>query len=89
MRDYEEARAISRLTERLAMRFPQLSGRLVEAVVAAAHLHFADAPIREFVPLLVEHDAVERLWSLAGSADEPPSPPRSGDQFSPEGAARV
>ena len=71
MLENDEKRAIVRLIERLVMRFPHLPGEVIEHVVTAAHHRFADAPIRDFVPLLVEHDAVDLLWAYAGSAAEP------------------
>lgn len=67
----EETRAIGQLIERLVMRFPQVAAETVQEVVEGAHVQFGGARIRSFVPLLVEHDAVTRLRTLAGEADLP------------------
>ena len=62
MRD-DEAGAVSRLIDRLAERFPHISREEIGMVVTAAHALLDGAPIRAYVPLLVEHDAVDHLWS--------------------------
>lgn len=72
----EELRAIAHLTERLVMRFPQVSAQTVEKLVAATHREYDRARIRTFVPLLVEHDAVVQLRERAGRADRPSPAPR-------------
>jgi hypothetical protein len=69
MSEEEEARAISQLIERLVVRFPQLPARSVEETVSSAHQAFAGARVRNFVPLLVEHDVLIQLKDLAGTAD--------------------
>lgn len=65
MREFEESAAIGELVERLARRFPQFSTDTVGDVVAGIHERFRDVRMRAFVPLLVEHDAVDRLAALA------------------------
>jgi len=62
LKDDEEG-AVSRLIERLAERFPHISREEIGSVVTAAHALLAGAPIRTYVPLLVEHDALDHLWS--------------------------
>ena len=69
MIEEEEARAISRLVERLTVRFPQVPARRVEEIVLAAHQSFDGARVRSFIPLLVEHDVRSPLEDLARRAD--------------------
>lgn len=69
MTEEDETKAISQLVERLVMRFPQLPARTVEETVSVAHREFKHAPVRDFVPLLVEHDVLIELKELAGEAD--------------------
>jgi hypothetical protein len=69
MTEEEEAKAISRLIERLVLRFPQIPARRVAEIVSSAHQAFEGARVRGFVPLLVEHDVLIQLKDLAGQAD--------------------
>ncbi|HLN77460.1 MAG TPA: hypothetical protein VK204_10480 [Nocardioidaceae bacterium] len=69
MIEEEEAKAISRLIERLVVRFPQFPAGTVEETVSSAHQAFEGARVRVFVPLLVEHDALMQLKELARQAD--------------------
>ena len=57
----EEARAVDQVVDRLAARFPDVSRDRVAAVVGEEHLELEGNPIRDFVPVLVEHEARERL----------------------------
>jgi hypothetical protein len=57
----EETRAVDEVVERLAARFPDVPRDHVETVVDEEHHELAGNPIRDFVPVLVEHDARERL----------------------------
>jgi hypothetical protein len=49
-----EAQAVGRVAEALRTRFPQVPAEAIAAKVRSAHDEFAGAPIREFVPVLVE-----------------------------------
>ncbi len=57
----DELRAIEALAQRLVERFPDLPAQAVIDVVVDAYERLADARFRDFVPVLVEHDAVDRL----------------------------
>lgn len=57
----EEAQALDRVVDRLAERFPTVTREQVAAIVAEEHLELEGNPIRDFVPVLVEHEARERL----------------------------
>jgi hypothetical protein len=79
--DDEESRAIEALSKRLVTRFPHVSEETVNGVVAAAHQRFHNARIRDFVPLLVEHAAVNALRARrrrpAESLEQLSGPPMS------------
>lgn len=57
----DELRAIEGVAQRLVERFPHVPAQTVIDVVVDAYERFADARIRDFVPVLVEHDVVHRL----------------------------
>jgi hypothetical protein len=57
----EEERAISEIVERLGKRFPQVPPADIADTVSASRPEFADAPIRDFVPLFVERSAKHKL----------------------------
>jgi len=57
----DEARAIDQLIQRLTTRFSTTPPETVRAVVHASYDEFKGRPIRDFVPVLVERDAKERL----------------------------
>ena len=57
----EEERAINEIVERLAKRFPQVPPADIADTVSASRPEFADAPIRDFVPLFVERSAKHQL----------------------------
>lgn len=63
--EVHEADTIHRLAQRLHDRFPTVPDPVVDDVVDS-HFHELDGrPIREYVPLLVEHAATEDLRHLA------------------------
>lgn len=49
------------LCRRLGVRFPDVARQHIEAVVGDERQRLADRPIQDFVPVLVERAAVERL----------------------------
>jgi hypothetical protein len=61
----EESRAISRLVERLGERFPDVARETIRDAVGDAHRGLDGAPIRDFVPVLVEHEAMGVLKARA------------------------
>jgi hypothetical protein len=56
-----EEQGIARVIERLCEKFPALDRHRVENAVHSAHTALAGNPIRDFIPVLVEHDAKEQL----------------------------
>lgn len=68
----EELRALAHLSERLTQKFPQISPELIREMVTNAHRRFDGRPIRDFVPLLVEHDTVDELKAFVARLDVSP-----------------
>jgi anti-anti-sigma regulatory factor len=56
-----ELHALEQVEERLLERFPLASQETVHHIVSDCHHEFDGRPIRDFVPVLVENDAAERL----------------------------
>lgn len=61
MHTEDEARALDDVVDRLAERFPTVAREHVASIVAEKHLEMEGHPIRDFVPVLVEHEVRERL----------------------------
>lgn len=59
-RGMAEAKALEQVTERLLRKF-DVAPEVVEAAVTSALATYAGRPIRDFVPVLVEREAIERL----------------------------
>jgi hypothetical protein len=55
-----ERKALAEVQVRLEKRFPDLHPDVVAAAVSLAHSEL-DGPVRDFVPVLVEHAARDRL----------------------------
>ncbi len=70
----QEMQALTHVYARLAERFPSVDPTAIEAAVRLEHVHL-DGPIRDYVPVLVEHAARDRLAAFAsretGAADLP------------------
>ena len=77
----EELLHIDQVIDRLDMRFPDLPRESIEQVVRSAHEHFATGKVRDFVPLLVERLAREKLQGLAPIVPvEPEAAPKAGSE---------
>lgn len=61
MRQDDELKQIAKVSERLATGHPELDRQSIESAVREAHQGYVGSRVRDFVPLLVERDAVERL----------------------------
>ena len=57
----DEAHAIDEVVDRLVERFPDIPRETVREVVDAQVAQFAGSTVRDFVPVLVEHEALELL----------------------------
>lgn len=62
----DEARAIEALVERLTARFAETAPETVRAIIFACYDDFKGKPIRDFVPVLVERSAKDRLIAETG-----------------------
>jgi hypothetical protein len=60
----DERRAVEGVVERLATRFPEQPFDRISAVVEQELRGLDGTPIRDFVPILVERQARERLGHL-------------------------
>lgn len=67
MTNDEEDRMIAQTRTRLTTKYPSVPAETVARAVASAHAHFAGHRIRDFVPLLVERMAKEKLSTLVVS----------------------
>jgi len=65
MRPNDELQAVDQVVGRLCARFAMLATEDVVDVVRDCHSRLAGNPVRDFVPLLVEHAARDRLRALA------------------------
>lgn len=63
----EEERLIAHAVTRLSAKYGSVPAEDVVRIVAAAHVHFVGNRVRDFVSLLVERMAGERLSSLIDS----------------------
>jgi hypothetical protein len=57
----EEQVAVERSIDRLAERFPAVARDRIAALVHQAHDDFVGRPVRDFIPVLVEHLVRDRL----------------------------
>ncbi|MGO4533343.1 three-helix bundle dimerization domain-containing protein [Leifsonia sp. 2MCAF36] len=60
-RNNEEDIAVERAAERLAERYPGVPRERIDELVEKHHEGFDGAPVRDFVPVLIEHDVKEQL----------------------------
>ncbi|MCD2104591.1 hypothetical protein O4214_14945 [Rhodococcus erythropolis] len=67
MKIEEEERLIAHAVTRLSAKYSSISADVVGDAVASAHAHFDGNKVRDFVPLLVERMAGEKLSSLVAS----------------------
>jgi hypothetical protein len=61
MAEKDEAQALEQVAARLKARLPHVDGTTIEAHVDAAYHEFDGAPIRDFVEILVERSALEKV----------------------------
>ncbi|WP_020108166.1 three-helix bundle dimerization domain-containing protein [Nocardia sp. 348MFTsu5.1] len=69
-RQQDERQNIDLIAEKLTKQHASLSADTVAQVVEDAYRRFDDQPIRDFVPLLVERRAHERLGDRATASPE-------------------
>lgn len=57
----EEDLAVEHAADRLADRFPEVPRERIDELVEKHRSEFADAHVRDFVPVLIEHDIKREL----------------------------
>lgn len=57
----EEDIAVEHAAERLAERYPDVPRDRIDQLVEKHHEEFDGAPVRDFVPVLIEHDVKQEL----------------------------
>jgi hypothetical protein len=67
--EVSERRLIDQVVERLISRFPALDPVTVLEVVGEIHRRYDGRPVREYIPLFVERNAVTELNSLSATLD--------------------
>lgn len=75
-----EGKALAEVQARLQARFPDLHPDVVAAAVRLAHSEL-DGPVRDFVPVLVEHAARDRLAFAEPGPLAPDAQDRDGTYF--------
>ena len=70
----DEREAVEQVFQRLVARYPDVPAETVRHTVHTVHEEI-EGPVRDYVPLLVEHDAREVLDAV--SAPDTASPARS------------
>lgn len=68
-----ERRNTAEIVDRLHRRFPSVPQQRIKRDVATITSSFRDAPIRDYIPILVEREAHKRLASMP--ADQKQAPP--------------
>jgi hypothetical protein len=68
----EEGQAMAEVTRRLLAKFPEARPEIVDALVNDLHHEFDGDPIRDFLPVLVEREAVARLTLSADPRSHAP-----------------
>ena len=79
MEPVSESQEVEKVVERLAGRFPDTSPIEIAAIVQEEHGKLAQSRIRDFIPVLVEHEARDRLRRRGHIAKhlEPDAPEQS------------
>ena len=73
MKTNDESLAVDEVVHRLSARFSAFDVEDIADLVHECHASFGGSPIRNFVPLLVEHTARDRLQArLALTAEDSP-----------------
>ncbi|WEO76830.1 hypothetical protein BJQ94_15930 [Cryobacterium sp. SO2] len=65
-RQHHEDQAVSQVIDRLAERFPDRPRSFIEDVVLDERHQLEGKPIRDYVPVLIEHGAKARLRQSTG-----------------------
>ncbi len=66
--ELDEDKAVAEVVDRLAERFPSFQRGHIDEIVRSEHHALEGKPIRDYVPVLVEHGAKARLRDELASA---------------------
>ena len=69
----DEREAVEQVFQRLVARYPDVPAETVRLTVHTVHEEI-EGPVRDYVPLLVEHDARDVLDAVSAPGVEPPAP---------------
>ncbi len=61
MNDLDEDKAVAEVVDRLAERFPSIPRSRIDEIVQSERESLDGKPIRDYIPVLVEHGAKARL----------------------------
>jgi hypothetical protein len=64
MRHHDESEALTHVAHRLRSRFPHVAPSTITEMVNRCHRSYDGRPIRDFVPLLIEHDVLDTLRAV-------------------------
>ncbi|RFA10884.1 hypothetical protein B7R54_17970 [Subtercola boreus] len=73
MEPEKEKEAVGKVAERLAEKFPDVSPEHIDDVVQSEYEALADAPVRDYIPVLVEHEAREDLTRESRETGDAPN----------------
>jgi hypothetical protein len=62
--DISEERSVEEVIDRLGTKFPDVDRATIQGIVAEEHDAFDGRPVRDFVPVLVEKRAKQRVKAL-------------------------
>lgn len=63
-REAAEQRSVEEVVDRLTTKYPGIDRLEIERIVAEEHQAFEGRPVRDFVPVLVEKSAKQRVKAL-------------------------
>jgi hypothetical protein len=67
MSDPDETKSIDTVIAALELRFPEFPRPEIEQVVGASYHQFDGAPVRDYIPVLVQRGAREQLLEMSGA----------------------
>ena len=63
----DERTSLDRIVVSLSERFPEAAQSMIERAVDRRYLEFYGAPIREYIPIMVEREATDDLRAQLGA----------------------
>ena len=81
MQRSDESRALADLRGRMRERFPQVPDATLDAAVAQSWKQYDGRPVRDFIPVLVERDVVDRFRGSTSPQVGRTTPPTARASF--------